>query len=50
MSEYFLNECLEYLEGKLGYFVFRSEEEIIDYVLSDARIKNLLRRLLNDRS
>jgi len=50
MYDDFLDECLDYLEGRLGYFVFRSEEEIIDYVLSDARIKNLLRRLLNDRS
>jgi len=50
MNEYFLDEAIEYLEGKLGYFVFKSEEEIIDYIMSDERLKNILRRLLYDRS
>jgi len=41
-SEYFNFEAVEYLERR-GYYVFRSEEEIIDYVL---RNKELLQKLL----
>jgi hypothetical protein len=43
-SEYFNFEAIEYLERR-GYYIFRSKEEIVDYILKN---EELLQEILSE--